>query len=108
MTSSRTLQAILVAAAIAAFIILLGLFAIWFRIFCLVVIGAAAVVTFPALRRDGGGWWWILGGGAAVSILAAIIAQPSTILGGWLALIGGLAVIIGALIGFPRGEADSA
>jgi hypothetical protein len=100
LTSKLALQVGLVAAAIAAFFVVLNLLSTGFRIFCLIVIVAAAAVSFPYGR--GQTWWWFLVGGAAASVLGAIVAQPSTTLGGWLALLGGLAVIVGAIVGFPR------
>jgi hypothetical protein len=91
----------LAVAGIAAFIVVVGLFGTGFRIACLVLIALAAVATLPLRASDGGGWWWILAGGAAASIAGAIIAQPAATLGGVIALLGGIAVIIGAAVGFP-------
>lgn len=90
--------------ALAAVIVVLGLFGTAVRVACLVVIAVAAVFASPWRPADGGGWWWILAGGAAASIAGAIIAQPAATVGGVIALIGGLAVIIGAAIGFPTEE----
>jgi hypothetical protein len=91
-----------VVAAIAAFIVVIGIFGAGFRVACLVLIAIAAAVSLPLRPRDGGGWWWILAGGAVASIAGAIIAQSAVTLGGVLALLGGFAVIVGAAIGFPR------
>jgi uncharacterized membrane protein YhaH (DUF805 family) len=95
-----------VAAAFAALFVVLGLFSSGFRVFCLVVIAAATVAAGPARATGEGGWWWLLAGGAALSILGAIVAQPSATLGGLMALIGGLLVIGAAAIGFPREPAE--
>jgi hypothetical protein len=109
LTSSTALRVALVVAALAAVIVIFNLFGTGFRVFCLVVIGAATLIALPERSREGGGWWWVLAAGAAASILGAIIAQPAETLGGWLALIGGLLVIVAAAIGFPREmEEDSA
>ena len=94
----------LTAAALAALVVVLDIFSTGFRIACLGVIVAATVLASPERSRSGGGWWWLLVSGAAASVLGAIVAQPSATLGGWLALLGGLAVMIGATIGFPREE----
>lgn len=92
-------------AAIAAFIVLIGIFGTGFRIACLVLIALATLVSLALRPRDGGGWWWILVGGAVASIAGAIIAGPSATLGGVIALLGGITVIIGAAVGFPtQGE----
>jgi hypothetical protein len=101
LTSDVALRIALVVAAIGAFVVVLGIFGTGFRISCLVLIALATLVSLPLRPRDGGGWWWILAGGA----VGAIIAQPSATLGGVIALLGGIAVIIGAAIGFPtQGE----
>ena len=102
MTSDVALRIALVVAGIAGLVVLLGIFGTGFRIACLVLIALATLITLPMRSDDGGGWWWILAGGAAASIAGAIIAQPSATLGGVIALLGGLAVIIGAVIGCPR------
>ena len=98
----------MVAAGIAALIVLVNLFSIGFRVVCLGVIVAATVLAAPNRREPGGGWWWVLATGALLSIGGAILAQPSMALGGWLALIGGLAVMIGAALGFPTREEEEA
>ena len=102
MTSDTVLRIALVVAAIAAFIVVLGIFGAALRIACLVLIALATAVALPLRPRDGGGWWWILAGGAVASIAGAIIAQSAVTPGGLLALLGGLAVIVGAAVGFPR------
>jgi hypothetical protein len=104
---SRTgLRVALVAAGVAALIVLLNLFSVGFRIVCLGVIVVAAALAAPVRRISGGGWWWLLAVGAGASVLGAIIAQPAASLGGWLALIGGLVVMIATAIGFPREEEE--
>ena len=105
LTSDTALRVALVVAGIGALIVVLGIFGAGVRIACLVLIALATLIALPLRPRDGGGWWWILAGGAAVSIAGAIIAQPSPTLGGLIALLGGIAVIIGAAVGFPtQGE----
>jgi hypothetical protein len=105
LTSDTVLRVALVVAGIGALIVVLGIFGAGVRIACLVLIALATVIALPLRPRGGGGWWWILAGGAAVSIAGAIIAQPSPTLGGLIALLGGIAVIIGAAVGFPtQGE----
>ena len=101
MTSRNVLRAALVAAAVCAFVVLLNLFSEAIRVVCLAVIAAATVLTAPARNLGDTPWWWLLVGGAAASILGAIVAQSSSSLGGWLALVGGLVVMVAATIGFP-------
>lgn len=105
MTSDAALRVALVVRAIGALIVVLGIFGTGFRIACLVVVALAALFALPLRSSDGGGWWWILAGGAVASIAGAIIALPAATLGGVIALLGGLAVIVAAAIGFPaQGE----
>jgi hypothetical protein len=100
LTSDAALRVTLFVAAISALIVLLGLFGGAVRIVCLVLIAAAALLTAPPRVNRGGGWWRILAAGAVASIAGAIIAQPAAGLGGWIALLGGLAVIVAAAVGF--------
>lgn len=104
MTSESALRATLVIAAISALIVLLGLFGGGVRVVCLALIAVAAFLTASPRVNRGGTWWWILAGGAAASIAGAIIAQPAATLGGLIALLGGLAVIVGAAVGFSSTE----
>ena len=104
MTSDATLRAALVVAALAAIVVLLGVLGTGVRIAFLVLIALATLVALPLRPSDGGRWWWILAGGAAASVAGAIIAQPAATLGGVIALLGGIAVIIGAAVGFPTEE----
>jgi hypothetical protein len=101
LTSDAVLRAALIIAAVGAIVVLLALFATGVRVACLVLIALATLVTLPLRPSAGGGWWWLLAGGAAASIAGAIIAQPAATLGGVIALLGGVAVIVGAAIGFP-------
>lgn len=87
-------------AAIGALIVVLDLFPAPVRIVCLALIAAVSVVAAPWRSGRSGGWWWILAGGAAASIAGALASQPAAGLGGWLAVVGGLAVFVGAAIGW--------
>ena len=102
--SDTALRVALVVAAVGALVVVLGIFGTGVRVACLVGIALATLVSLPFRAREGAGWWWILAGGAAASIAGAIIAQPSSTLGGLIALLGGIAVIIAAAIGFPTQE----
>jgi hypothetical protein len=97
----RAIQAILLAAAFGALMILVGLFGDYVRIGCLVVIALATVVTAPARQDSGGGWWSLLAIGAAASIAGAALAQAAETVGGLVAVVGGVLVVVGATIGFP-------
>ena len=104
MISETALRVTLVVAAISALIVVLGVFEGAVRVICLVLVAAAALIASPVRAKRGGGWWWILAVGAGASIAGAIIAQPAASLGGWIALLGGLAVIVAAAVGFAIEE----
>ena len=103
MLDQRGLRIGLVAAAVAALVILVGLFGDAIRIGCLVVIALVAVISAPGRVREEG-WWILLAIGALASIAGAIVAQSATTLGGLIAALGGVAVIAAAAIGFPVDE----
>ncbi len=100
----RALQAILIAAALAALAILVNLFGDAVQLGCLVVIALATVMTAPVRREAGGGWWSLLAIGAVASILGAAVAQLSETVGGLIAVVGGVLIVVGATIGFPLRE----
>jgi hypothetical protein len=100
----RATQAILIAAALAAVLILVSVFGDYVRIGCLVVIALATVITAPVRRGSGGGWWSLLAAGAAASIAGAALAQVAETVGGLIAVIGGVLVVVGVTIGFPLRE----
>jgi hypothetical protein len=104
LTSETALRIALVVAAIGALIVVLGLFGAAVRVVCLILIAAATVFALTLRAGRGDGWWWILAAGAVASIAGAIIAQPAATLGGWMALLGGLAVIVAAAVGFSIEE----
>ena len=67
----------------------------------------AAVGAVLAIRGGiGHAWWIVVAGGAAVAILSRIIAEESEILGGWLAVVAGVAILMAATVGFPTADAE--
>lgn len=102
--SPGALRAALVTAALAAVVILAGVFPDVVRWACLGVIALATLVAAAERRRPGGGWWLILGAGAGLSIAGAAIAQLQETVGGLIAVAGSSLVVIGAVIGFPIDE----
>ena len=65
----------------------------------LVLAGVGAVIA----ARGGLGhrWFWVVAIGAALVILSRLIAEGAETIGGWLAVIGALCVLIGASLGYP-------
>jgi hypothetical protein len=57
LTSDAALRIALVVAALAALVVVLGVFGTGVRIACLVLIALAAVIALP-MRSDDGGCWW--------------------------------------------------
>ncbi|MEO8092977.1 MAG: hypothetical protein ABI726_09760 [bacterium] len=100
----RALQVALIAAALAALVILIGLFGDAVRVACLGAIALVTVLTASARRRAGGGWWTLLALGALASIAGAALAQATATVGGLIAVVGGALVVIGAVIGLPADE----
>ena len=104
--SQSALRTALVLAALAAVVILAGLFSDAVRYGCLGVIVLAALVTAGERSRDGGGWWTILGTGAALSAIGAGLSELSETAGGLIAVAGAVLVVIGSVIGFPADELE--
>jgi len=70
------------------------------------VIGLAAIIlgtvlAAPAAREPRGGWWGLLASGAVLSALGAIVSLANDSAGGGLALVGGVAVLVAAALGWP-------
>jgi hypothetical protein len=100
----RALQVALLAAAAAALAILVSLFGDPVRIGCLTVIVLAAIVTAPRRHVRGGGWWSLLAAGALASVVGFGLAELTETVGGLVAVVGGVLVVVAAAIGFPLGE----
>jgi hypothetical protein len=82
----------------------LGAALVIFGIFGLGVVGLVLCVVGAALAAPGGmgkGWYWAVVVGAIVAVLSRFIAESAETLGGWLAVFGGIAILIGASLGFP-------
>lgn len=97
----RTIQAALLLAGVGAVAIMLGMLGATVALLGLGAVLLGTLVAAPAGRGPGGGWWSILALGAALSVAGALISLASAGLGGLIALVGGVAVVTGAAIGFP-------
>jgi hypothetical protein len=82
----------------------LGAFLVVFDLFGLGVVGIFLTLGGAVLATPGGvrqGWWVAVLAGAIVVGLSKLIAEDSEVLGGWLAVIGAVTVLIGTTLGFP-------
>jgi len=82
----------------------LGALLIVIHPFGLATAGLVLAVAGAVLAARGGvghTWYWMVAGGAAIAVLSRLIAEGAQTLGGWLAVIGCLMVLIGASLGFP-------
>lgn len=93
------LQAVLALAAAGALIVLLGLFGTAASIAGVVMIVLGTVLAAP--RAPLGDWWGLLALGAGISVGAAVVQLGSETLGGLLAVLGGVLVLVGVALGFP-------
>lgn len=96
---ATALRVVLGLAIVGALIILLGLFGAAAGVIGLIMIVAATVLSAPAGAREG--WWATLAVGAALSVVAALVAVGAETLGGLLAVLAGVLVLVGAVLGFP-------
>lgn len=96
-----TQLALLLAAAGAIVVILVGLLGERAGVVGLIAIFLGTVLAAPAGRGPRGGWWSLLAAGAVLSAVGAVVALASEGVGGLLALLGGGAVLVGAALGFP-------
>ena len=82
----------------------LGAVLVIFDPFGLAIVGLVLAVVGAVLAARGGmghTWYWVIAGGAAIAVLSRLIAESAETLGGWLAVIGCLVILIGASLGFP-------
>jgi hypothetical protein len=98
----RMTQAGLLIASLGAVLVIFGAFGI----VALVIAGIGAALAAPG--GLGRGWYWGVAGGAIVMVLSRLIAESAEVIGGWLAVIGAVAILIGTSLGYPvRNERES-
>lgn len=93
----RLTRAGLLIAAVGALLVVINPFGLAIAGLVLTVVGAIVA----ARRGVGHTWYWMVAGGAALAVLSRLIAEGAQTLGGWLAVIGCLLVMIGASLGYP-------
>jgi hypothetical protein len=82
----------------------LGALLVIFNPFDSAIVGLvlAAVGTVIAARGGlGRRWYWAMAVGAILLVLSRLIAESSETLGGWLAVIGVIFILVAAALGYP-------
>jgi hypothetical protein len=95
--AERTTQVGLLIACLGAVLVLFNLFGLGV-VGIFLALGGAAIAAPGGLGR---GWYWAVGGGAIVVALSRLIAESSEVLGGWLAVGGSVAILLGTALGYP-------
>jgi hypothetical protein len=88
----------------------LGAVLVVFDFFGLGVVGLFLGIGGAALAAPGGvgkRWFWAVAAGAVVMVLSYFIADSEQVIGGWLAVFGAVAVLIGTSLGYPVRNAGS-
>jgi hypothetical protein len=62
---------------------------------------AAVGAVIAARGGFGRSWYWALAAGAILIVLSRLLAESSEVLGGWLAVIGVVCILVAASLGFP-------
>jgi hypothetical protein len=99
--TTRTIRVALALAGIGAIVVMLSPFGTVGDVVGLVAIILGTVLAAPAARQPRGGWWGLLASGAVLSALGAIVSLANDSAGGVLALVGGVAVLVAAALGWP-------
>jgi hypothetical protein len=101
-SAMRATQIGLVIASIGAVLIIFDPFGLGVVGIFLAIGGA--LIAAPG--NIGQGWFVALALGAIVAALSRLIADGNETLGGWLAVFGSAALLIGAILGFPSREEE--
>jgi hypothetical protein len=96
----RLTQVGLLIASLGALLVIFNLFGL--GVLGLFLAGGGAVLAAPG--GLGRGWFIAVAIGAIVAVLSRLIAESSEVAGGWLAVAGSIAILVGAILGFPTKE----
>jgi hypothetical protein len=94
---------------IALLIAGLGALLMVFNIFGLAMVGLVLAVIGTLLAVRGGlgeRWFVILAIGAALAVIGRLVAENSETLGGWLAVIATVLLLVGVSLGYPVASDD--
>jgi hypothetical protein len=87
----------------------LGAILVIFNPFDLGIVGLVLAALGTVLAARGGlgkTWYWVVAASTLLAILSRLIAESSEILGGWLAVISCVAIVLAATVGYPTSEDD--
>jgi hypothetical protein len=99
-TAVRWARAGLLLAAAGALFVVLDPFGLAWVGLVLGLLGAA----LAAILCWGERWYFVLLGGAILAVFAWLIAGPHQSIGGWLAVIAAITVLVGAALSYPMEE----
>lgn len=102
---SRNLRVLLLVAGAGALVIMLGFFGTIGAVVGLLMIAVPTVLAAAVASEEG--WWRLLAVGAALSVLAPLVAQVAETLGGLLALLAGILVLIAVTFGYPYADGEA-
>jgi len=102
--SIRLTQVGLLIAGAGALLVIFNLFGIAIVGLIMMVVGTLLAARFGIGRR----WFTTLAIGAALGVVSRLVAESAETLGGWLAVIAVILVLIGVSLGYPTGEEEPA
>jgi len=91
----RLTQAGLLIASLGAVLVIFGVIGIVGLVLC----GVGAAMAAPG--GLGKRWYWGVALGAVIAILSRLVAESAETIGGWLAVFGSVAILIGTSLGYP-------
>ena len=82
----------------------IGALLVIFNPFGSAIVGLVMTAVGALIAARGGlgrRWYWALAVGAILVVLSRLIAEGAEVLGGWLAVIGVVCILVAASLGFP-------
>jgi hypothetical protein len=81
-----------------------GALLVIFNFFGGAIVGLVLALIGAVIAARGGlgkRWYWALAGGALLILVSRLVAEGSQLAGGWLAVVGVVAILVAASLGFP-------
>jgi hypothetical protein len=104
MTAVRRDPATVRITRIGILIAAIGALLVIFDFFGAAIVGLVMALVGAVIAARGGlgrRWYWALAGGAILILISRLVAEGSQVLGGWLAVIGVIAILVAASLGYP-------